>query len=132
MKHGAYWATWALLISLCIPNTGLAATVELDRAEFVRLLANIDILKRKLQNADAQIALHVKGRDDREKIIVLQREHIAELEGMIADYQAKGETMDRLVQALEEKASSGNHLMNSTSSFVLGLIVAAVIFAVIN
>jgi len=106
--------------------------VELDRAEFVRMLANIDILKRKLQNADAQIVLHIKGREERETVIALQREHIAELEAMIEDYKVKGESMDKLVEALEQKASTGNHLMNSTSSFVLGMIIAAVIFAVIN
>lgn len=132
MKHGVYWAIWVLLISFFIPSTGFAATVELDRAEFVRMLANIDILKRKLQNADAQIVLHIKGREERETVIALQREHIAELEAMIEDYKVKGESMDKLVEALEQKASTGNHLMNSTSSFVLGMIIAAVIFAVIN
>lgn len=96
------------------------------------MLANIDILKRKLQNADAQIVLHIKGREERETVIALQREHIAELEGMIEAYKVKGESMDKLVEALEQKASNGNRLMNSTSSFVLGLIIAAVIFAVIN
>lgn len=132
MKHIAYLVIWALLISCCIPSVGLAATVELDRGEFVKLLANIDLLKQRLANADAQIVLHVKGRDEREKIITLQRDHIAELEAMIAAYKEKGESMERLVEALEQRAATGKPWLNSTSSFMLGLIAAAVVFAIIH
>lgn len=131
MKHIAYLVIWALLISCCIPSVGLAATVELDRGEFVKLLANIDLLKQRLANADAQIVLHVKGRDEREKIITLQRDHIAELEAMIAAYKEKGESMERLVEALEARATN-KPWINSSSSFILGIITAAVVFAVIH
>jgi len=122
----------ALLISFCIPSLSAAATVELDRGEFVKLLANIDLLKQRLANADAQIVLHLKGRDAREKVISLQKEHIAELEGMIADYKAKGESMERLVEALEQKAAASKPWLNSSSSFVLGILAAAVVFAIIH
>ena len=132
MRHVASWVILALLISFCIPSLSAAATVELDRAEFVKLLANIDLLKQRLANADAQIVLHLKGRDAREKVISLQKEHIAELEGMIADYKAKGESMERLVEALEQRAATGKPWLNSTSSFVLGIIAAAVVFAIIH
>lgn len=132
MRHVASWVILALLISFCIPSLSAAATVELDRGEFVKLLANIDLLKQRLANADAQIVLHLKGRDAREKVISLQKEHIAELEGMIADYKAKGESMERLVEALEQKAAASKPWLNATSSFVLGILAAAVVFAIIH
>ncbi|WP_413937164.1 hypothetical protein [Nitrospira sp. BLG_1] len=132
MRHVASWVILALLISFCIPSLSAAATVELDRGEFVKLLANIDLLKQRLANADAQIVLHLKGRDAREKVISLQKEHIAELEGMIADYKAKGESMERLVEALEQKAAASKPWLNATSSFVLGILAAAVVFTIIH
>lgn len=132
MRHVASWVILALLISFCIPSLSAAATVELDRGEFVKLLANIDLLKQRLANADAQIVLHLKGRDAREKVISLQKEHIAELEGIIADYKAKGESMERLVEALEQKAAASKPWLNATSSFVLGILAAAVVFTIIH
>lgn len=128
MRHIVVGVLVAMLAS---PSLGLAATITMDKAEFITMLANVDLLKQRLANADQQITLHIKGRGERDKIIRLQQEQIKELEGMIADYQARGESAERLIAALEEKAQASSWL-TPTSAFVLGLIAAAVVFVLVN
>lgn len=97
----------AIILLLCLftleVNTTYAASVVLDREEFVQLLANVDVLKKKLANADQQLVLHVKAKDERIKIIALQQAQIGELEGIIQDHEAAGKSRDELIAALEQR-----------------------------
>lgn len=92
-----------ILIFILGANPALAASVVLDRNEFVQLLVNVDLLKRKLANADQQIALYIKARGERDKIIAIQKQQIGELESMIRDYEAMGKTQEELIMALEQR-----------------------------
>lgn len=85
------------------PLSAHAASVVLDREEFVQLIANVDLLKKKLANADQQLILHVKAKGERDKIIALQQQQIGELEGIIQDHEAAGKSKDELIEALEQR-----------------------------
>lgn len=88
---------------LAVTAPAHAASVVLDRDEFVQLLANVDLLKQKLANADQQLVLHVKAKGERDKIIALQQAQIGELEGIIKDHEAAGKSRDELIVALEQR-----------------------------
>lgn len=107
MKRNAYWAIWASLTLCCLISAGPvhAASVTLDREEFIAMLANVDLLKRKLATADEQIRIHVKAKDQRETVIALQVKHIAELESMVKTYEEMNRTQDELIADIEKKFS---------------------------
>lgn len=56
----------------------------MDRAEFVKLLANVQLLKERLASADQQIGLYKKLDSDQKRLIVLHSERIKELENYVS------------------------------------------------
>lgn len=113
-----------ILIFILGVNPAFAASVVLDRDEFVQLLANVDLLKQKLANADQQIALYIKARDERDKIIAIQKQQIGELESMIRDYDAMGKTQEELIMALEQRFAQREQ-MDWYQNVGLGVLVIA-------
>lgn len=61
-----------------------AREVALDREEFVNLLANVQLLKERLANADQQISMYKKLDFDQKRLIVLHTDRIKELEKYIS------------------------------------------------
>lgn len=117
-----------VMIMLCLftlgVNPAFAASVVLDRDEFVQLLANVDLLKQKLANADQQITLYIKARDERDKIIAIQKQQIGELESMIQDHEAMGKTQEELIMALEQRFAQREQ-MDWYQNVGLGVLVIA-------
>lgn len=97
----------SILAALCLFTLGVhpafAASVVLDYDEYVQLITNVDLLKKKLANADQQLVLHVKLKGESEKVIVLQEQEIGELKGIIKDHEAAGKSRDELIAALEQR-----------------------------
>lgn len=95
-----------MIATLCLAlgvNPVFAASVVLDYDEYVKLITNVDLLKKKLANADQQLFLHVKLKGESEKVIVLQEQEIGELKGIIQDHEAAGKSRDELIAALEKR-----------------------------
>lgn len=91
MKHYAFWASSALLMcSLSHSPSVHAASIVLDRDEFVTMLSHVETLKKTLGVAERQVKLHTAATAERNQLITLQEKHIAELEEIVR----KGEEVD--------------------------------------
>ncbi len=85
----------------------------MDRAEFVNLLANVQMLKERLANADRQISLYKTLDSDQKRLIFLHAERIKELEKYIksSDKLTGGfkETIEQTELVLDESDRNLKH-----------------------
>lgn len=105
-----------------------AKSVVLDQGEFVTIVANVEVLKKRLANAEEHVAAQRKGLAERDQIIKLQKTHIDKLETALKkaneiEYAQKG-TIDKL-QAKKPEAEHG-------TLFILAGLAALAVLAVLK
>lgn len=84
MKRYVFWASSALLMcSLSHSPSVHAASIVLDRDEFVTMLSHVETLKKRLGIAERQVKLHAAATAERNQLITLQEKHLAELEEIV-------------------------------------------------
>lgn len=94
---------WCVLVSLGLASVAEAKTVNMDYDEFVKMLANVDVLKNHLATANQQIVLHKRGAAEREHVITLQKKQIEELKASVEAQKKAGASQEELIKGLQKK-----------------------------
>lgn len=126
MRRSACWAIWVLLGCVSLSSTVQAASVVLDRAEFVTLLGNVKLLKERLAQAQGEVALRTKAMALRDEQLVLQQQTIDELVALAEQYEKKDLTEAELHRAVEARLGELERMdrWKSLAVIVEGVIIA--------
>lgn len=104
MKRYVFWASSALLMcSLSHSPSVHAASIVLDRDEFVTMLSHVETLKKTLGVVERQVKLHTAATAERNQLITLQETHIAELEAIVKKGEAIEQSHEQIRVAVTAK-----------------------------
>lgn len=83
------------------PAAAADKAVVIPQDEFVTMLGQVDLLKKKLANADQQLTLYRRVKTDHQQLITLDQQHIAELEAIIRSHEEAGKVAEALLADCE-------------------------------
>lgn len=99
----------------------------MERQEFVNLLANVQLQRERLANADKQIDLYKKLDTDQKRLIVVHTDRIKELEGyiasadkLIADFKTTMEQTELVLEESDKNLKFEKRLSRYKTEFIVG------------
>jgi hypothetical protein len=108
-------------------NEGHAGEVAMERQEFVNLLANVQLQKERLANADQQIGLYKKLDADQKRLLVVHKDRIKELESyiasadkLIADFKTTMEQTELVLEESDKNLKFEKRLSRYKTEFIVG------------
>lgn len=102
MKPLASLATWVLLISISVPNAQ-AASVQIDREEFVTMLAHVDTMKKALAHTQEIVVSCKDAKTKRDVMLTLREKEIEEYVALAESMNRANKTQDQIITALNQK-----------------------------